>query len=227
MIITVGNRTEYLRLGEVEHIFVRNEWSSLSLQVASVLVCFLIISLNGTIVKIIMKQERKTFLDWMIVIDSGLCISTILPLAMFISNAPLTEVGCIIKTGMMFFISIINRIVSVMIVIYRAIYVLTPQLVETQTKRRIINVILFGSLSFLSVGSTLGMAIYREEYKSFKGIKRMLSTAFNLSELCKFACERNMNIFTISRIFIFQNCLVQWQRQSNGIFLSSIPSLPQ
>ena len=183
MIITVGNRTEYLKFREVELILVRNEWSSLSLQVASVLVCFLVISLNGTIVKIIMKQERKTFLDWMIVIDSHLCIVTILPLALFISNAPLTEVGCIIKTGMMFFISIINRIVSVIIVIYRAIYVLTPQLVETQTKRRIINVILFGSLSFLSVGSTLGMAIYREQYKSFKGMIKISSTASNLSQL--------------------------------------------
>ena len=181
--ITVGNRTEYLRLREKELILVRNEWSSLSMQVATVLVCLLIISLNGTIVKIIMKQERKTFLDWMIVIDSHLCIGTILSLAMFISNAPLTEFGCIIKIGIMFFISIINRIVSVMIVIYRAIYVLMPQLVDTQTKRRIINVILFGSLNFLSVGSTLGMAIYREQYKSFKGLIRISSTAFNLSEL--------------------------------------------
>ena len=170
MIITVGNRTEYLRFKEVEHVLVRNEWSSLSLQVASLLVCLLIISLNGSIVKIILKQERKTFLDWMIVIDSHLCIGTILPLVMFISNAPLNEVVCIIKIGMMFFISIINRIVSVMIVIYRAVYVLMPHLVETQTKRRILNIILFGFLSFLSVGSTLGMTIYREDYKSFKGM---------------------------------------------------------
>ena len=183
MLITVENKTEYLRFGDVERILVRNEWSSLSLQVASVLVCLLIISLNGTILKIIMRQERKTFLDWMIVIDSHLCIVTILPLAMFICNAPLTEAGCTIKIGMMFFISIINRIVSVMIVIYRAIYVLMPRLVETQTKRRIFNVILFGSLSFLSVGSTLGMAIYREDYKSFKGMIQISSNAFNLSEL--------------------------------------------
>ena len=169
--ITVGNKTEnVITFEEVEHILGRDEWNSLtSWQIAAVMASLLIISLNGTIVKIILKQERKTFLDWMIVIDSHLCIGATLPLVIFASNASLNEVICLIKIGMMFFISIINRILAVIIVIYRAIYVLRPHIVETKTKRRVVNVILFGSISFISVSSTLGMAIYREDFKMFKG----------------------------------------------------------
>ena len=167
--ITVGNRTENVIFEEVEHILLPNEWNSCTLQVAALLVSLLIISLNGTIVKIILKQERKTFLDWMIVIDSHLCIGATLLLVIFASNASLNEVVCLIKIGMMFFISIINRILAVIIVIYRAIYVLKPHLVETKTKRRVFTAILFGSISLISVCSTLGMAIYREDFKMFKG----------------------------------------------------------
>ena len=167
--ITVGNRTDNVIFEEVEHILLPNEWNSRTLQVAALLVSFLIISLNGTIVKIILKQERKTFLDWMIVIDSHLCIGATLPLVIFASNASLNEVVCLIKIGMMFFISIINRILAVIIVIYRAIYVLKPHLVETKTKRRVFTAILLGSISLISVCSTLGMAIYREDFKMFKG----------------------------------------------------------
>ena len=76
--ITVGNRTENVIFEEVEHILLPNEWNSCTLQVAALLVSLLIISLNGTIVNIILKQERKTFLDWMIVIDSHLCIGATL-----------------------------------------------------------------------------------------------------------------------------------------------------
>ena len=169
--ITVGNKTEYVLVEKVEHILEQDEWNSLTRwQVAAVSASLLIVSLNGSIVKIILKQERKTFLDWMIVIDSHLCIGATLPLVIFASNASLSEVVCLIKIGMMFFISIINRILAVIIVIYRAIYVLKPHLVENKTKRRVVNVILFGSISFISVSSTLGMAIYREDFKMFKGL---------------------------------------------------------
>ena len=169
MIIIVGNISENLTLEEFEHALLTDEWISVTLQVASLLVSLLIILLNGTIVKMILKQEKKTFLDWMVVLDSHLCIGIILPLAMLVSNSPHTEVVCVIKIGMMFFVSIANRIVSVIIVIYRAFYVLMPHLVETPKKRRLLNVTLIGVLCFLSVGSTLGMAKYREDYKSFKG----------------------------------------------------------
>ena len=169
--ITVGNKTEYVLVEKVEHILEQDEWNSLTRwQVAAVSASLLIVSLNGSIVKIILKQERKTFLDWMIVIDSHLCIGATLPLVIFASNASLSEVVCLIKIGMMFFISIINRILAVIIVIYRAIYVLLPHLVETKAKRRVVNVILCGSISFISVSSTLGMAIYREDFKMFKGL---------------------------------------------------------
>ena len=170
MIITVGKISENLILEDIEHALLTEEWISVTLQVASLFVSLLIILLNGTIVKMILKQEKKTFLDWMVVIDSHLCISIIIPLAMFVLNFPHSEFDCMIKIGLMFFVSITNRIVSVIIVIYRAFYALMPHLVETQTKRRILNVTLIGFLCFLSVGSTLGMAEYREDYKSFKGL---------------------------------------------------------
>ena len=61
---------------------------------------------------------------------------------------------------------------------------LKPHLVENKTKRRVVNVILFGSISFISVSSTLGMAIYREDFKMFKGLNVFIENgAFNKSNV--------------------------------------------
>ena len=173
--ITVGNKTENLTFEEVEH-FLGN-WRDerhtprqiLFLQVTAILVSSLIFFLNGAIMKTILKQEKKTFLDWMIVIDSCLCISSIIPLVMHVSDSPPGEVVCFIKVIMMFFMSILNRVLSVVIALYRTIYALKPSMVDTKTKREALNVILFGSLFILSVGTSLGLGMYREKYRGFAG----------------------------------------------------------
>ena len=175
--ITVGNKTENLTFGEVEH-FLGGIWRDerdtprqiLFLQITAILVSSLIFFLNGTIMKTIQMQEKKTFLDWMIVIDSCLCISSIIPLVMHVSDSPQGELVCFIKSGMMFFMSILNRVLSVMIALYRTIYALKPSFVDTKTKRKALNVILFGSLLILSVGTTLGLGMYRQKYRGFAGI---------------------------------------------------------
>ena len=174
--ISVGNKTENLSFEEVEH-FLGGIWRDerdtprqiLTLQIVVIFVSSLIFFLNGTIMKTILMQEKKTFLDWMIVIDSCFCISSIIPLVMHVSDSPQGEFVCFIKSGMMFFMSILNRVLSVMIALYRTIYALKPSIVDTKTKRKALNVILFGSLFILSVGTTLGLGMYRQKYRGFAG----------------------------------------------------------
>ena len=175
--ITVENTTDNLTFEEIEH-FLGGIWrderdtlgQTVTLQFAAIFVSSLIFFLNGAIMKIILMQERHTFLDWMIVIDSCLSISSIIPLVMHVSDGSHDEVICFIKTGMMFFMSILNRVLSVMIALYRAIFVLKPSFVDTKTKRKALNITFFVSLFCLSIGTTLGLAMYREEYMSFKGL---------------------------------------------------------
>ena len=164
------NKTETIIFDEIERYLEKNEWDSLSLQLAAFFVSLLVIFLNGSMVKFILNQKRKTFLDWIIVIDLCLCLGYIIVLAMLVSNTCLNEVVCVIKIGLSFFISIFNRILTVLVVVHRTIYVLKPHIVNTLTKRKFFENTLLGSSIFLSLGSTIGMVIFREKYISFKGI---------------------------------------------------------
>ena len=164
------NKTETIEFEEIERYLDNDEWDSLPLQLAAFIVSLLVILLNGSMVKFILKQKRKTFLDWVIVIDLCLCLGYIIVLAMLASNACYNEVVCLIKIGLSFFISILNRILTILVVIYRTVYVLKPHIVNTLTRRKIFDNILLGSSICLSVGSTIGMIIFREKYISFKGM---------------------------------------------------------
>ena len=168
--IFLENKTETIIFEEIERYLEKNEWDSLSLQLAAFFVSLLVIFLNGSMVKFILKQKRKTFLDWIIMIDLCLCLGYIIVLAMLASNACYNEVVCLIKIGLGFFISILNRMLTVLVVVYRTIYVLKPHIVNTLTKRNNFGNILLGSSICLSVGATIGMVIFREKYISFKGI---------------------------------------------------------
>ena len=167
--ITVGNKTETLKFKVIEHYLGRSDWDSATLQVAACFVSVLVFSLNGSIVKFILLQKRKTFLDWIIVIDLCLCLWYIPVLALLVSDASNNEIICLIKIGISFFISILNRVLTILVVIYRTIFILTPHLVDTLTKRKYVSTFLLGFSICICIGLTVGMGIYREKYLSFKG----------------------------------------------------------
>ena len=168
--IFLENINKTLRFEKIERYLDNDEWDSLPLQLTAFFVSLLVILLNGSMVKFILKQKRKTFLDWVIVIDLCLCLGYIIVLAMLASNACYNEVVCLIKIGLGFFISVLNRILTVLVVVYRTVYVLKPHIVNTLTKRKFFDNTLLGFSIFLSVGSTIGMVIFREKYISFKGM---------------------------------------------------------
>ena len=165
----LGNKTNTIRLEDIEHYLTYNEWDSMTLQIATYFVILFMTLFNGSILKFMLEQKKKTFLDWIIVIDLSLCLGYLIALAMFVSNACHNELVCLFKIGISFFISILNRVLSVLVVIYRTFYVLKPHFVDTLTKRRTFCTFLLASSMILSVGSTVGMVIYRENYISFKG----------------------------------------------------------
>ena len=164
---TVGNKT--IKCEVIEHYLGKSDWDSATLQVAACFVSLLVFSLNGSIVKFILLQKRKTFLDWIIVIDVWVCLWYIPVLALLVSDASNNEIICLIQIGISFFISILNRLLTILVVIYRTIYILKPHLVDTLIKRKYVSTFLLGFSICLCIGLTVGMGIYREKYLSFKG----------------------------------------------------------
>ena len=107
---TVGNKT--IKCEVIEHYLGKSDWDSATLQVAACFVSLLVFSLNGSIVKFILLQKRKTFLDWIIVIDVWVCLWYIPVLALLVSDASNNEIICLIQIGISFFISTLNRVLS-------------------------------------------------------------------------------------------------------------------
>ena len=171
MIAFGNNKTDTLKFEKIEHYLSGSEWDSVTLQVAAYFVSLLVFSLNGSLVKFILLQKRKTFLDWIIVTDLCLCLwyIPVLVLALLVSDGCDYMVVCLIKVGISFFISILNRVLTILVVIYRTIYILKPYLVDTLPKRKFVSTILLAFSICLCMGLTVGMVIYREKYLSFKG----------------------------------------------------------
>ena len=90
----------------------------------------LILTTNGSLIFFIMKQLTRTFLDWMVVFDSVLCI---------INAQTIATIGfkfhsfCYLNIFVAYFVNIANRLLSLGIVIYRCVLVLVSRL-ELQTK---------------------------------------------------------------------------------------------
>ena len=70
----------------IEHIFLDGvSFDNTIFLVASGLSCLTILTANGYLLHFIIKQPTKTFLDWMMVFDSILCIRKVFKNALEIS----------------------------------------------------------------------------------------------------------------------------------------------
>ena len=90
-------------------------------QVLQWLSILLIVSSNGCLVYFILRQQSKTFLDWMVIIDSSLGFNqcfTVLVVGSRIRSL------CLFSPFNAYFVGILNRLLNVGIVIYRCVFVL-------------------------------------------------------------------------------------------------------
>ena len=120
----------------------------------------MILVTNGYLLKFIMSQPTKTFLDWLVVLDTSLCISNIVTVTMIGQRI---NIFCHFISDFSFFINICNRLLTAGIVIYRYVFVIKNNLVRTTGQRRTLETLIFGSILLMSsILTALG-----EYYKDF------------------------------------------------------------
>ena len=80
----------------------------------------LIVTSNSSLIYFILRQQSKTFLDWMVIIDSSLGFNqcfTVLVVGSRIQSL------CYFSPFNGYFVGILNRLLNVGIVIYRFVFV--------------------------------------------------------------------------------------------------------
>ena len=111
-----------------------------------------------------MKQTSRTFLDWMIIFDSALCllnVQSILTIGFRLKNI------CFISIFSAFALNLLNRLLTVAIVAYRYVFVLMSMRVQTQAQRSFFSSALVLFILVLSLVTTLGAVYYRDYFRQF------------------------------------------------------------
>ena len=129
--------------------------------------CILIIFSNGYLINII-KNQMKSTLDWLILMDSILCILSCIPIIRLGIFGPLSIPFCFIIIFFFYFISVSNRVVTMGISIYRYVLVVHHMRMREKINRQIFNNILFSAIIFPSLVITAFSIYYRDNYVNYK-----------------------------------------------------------
>ena len=158
---SVTNLMKNLIIDQIEHVVHHDDKNLLNTQIFRVcqLICMLLIlTTNGYLLKFIMKQPTKTFLDWLMIFDTILCISNIITI-IWIGQ----RIFCYFIVNFAFFININNRLLTAGIVVYRYIFVMKSHLVQTTFQRRFLETSIIASILVPSSLLT-GLAVYYKDY---------------------------------------------------------------
>ena len=132
----------------------------------------------------------KTFLDWLVMLDCSLCICNIASLAGILMQQG-TGTFCSFLAPFCFFTALLNRLLSMAVVVYRKIliiyihimcdkfywlylyryvFVLKPSYVQTTFQRQAVSSLILGSIILISIILTGFSSFYKDDYFSFLGI---------------------------------------------------------
>ena len=156
----------------IEHIFLDGvSFDNTIFLVASGLSCLTILTANGYLLHFIIKQPTKTFLDWMMVFDSILCICNVVTIA-YIVDEEYFEIGknlnlCYFLPYFTYCINLLNRLLTIGIVVYRYVFVIKHRIVWTQNQRRTLGTKIFGAIIVFSLLMTSWATFYKDESQNF------------------------------------------------------------
>ena len=155
------NLIERLIIDQIEHVVHYDDKNLVNTQIfraCQLVSVMLILTTNGYLLQFIMKQPTKTFLDWMMILDTSLCISNIVNVIMIGQRF-----FCYFIINFAFFINISNRLLTAGIVVYRYVFVLKSHLVQTTVQRRALEIFI---IALILVPSSLltGFAVYYKDY---------------------------------------------------------------
>ena len=162
--------SENINFTNIEHVF-SNSRNDPTILLVSFVGCILILSTNSYLTKFILNQSSKTFLDWMMVFDSFLCICNIITIA-YIIDEEYFKIGknlnlCYFLPYFTYFINLCNRLLTIGIVLYRYIFVIKCHLVRTPDQRKTLGSKIFGSIIIVSLLMTAWATYYRAKSQNF------------------------------------------------------------
>ena len=167
----IDNFSESLTLEDIDHILVPFDKivtdSKLTFMVLSAL---LILLTNAVLIRLILKKVSRTFLDNLMILDSGFCICNIYSISVMSNLIKLCE----FSVPFIFTLSTFNRNVSFVIPLYRYIYVVRHYLLDSLRKRKTFEMMLISGIVANTVGSALGIFHYRELYLPYKSKMRII-----------------------------------------------------
>ena len=128
------NLSDSVILEDIEHIMVPSDkilsqWK-LNVMLSAAL---LILLTNVSLIRLIMQKMSRTFLDNLMVLDSVSCICNMYSFFVMSNVIKL----CNFSVPFIFTLNLFNRIVSFVTPLYRYVYVVQHELVDSVTKRRI------------------------------------------------------------------------------------------
>ena len=170
--LTILNKTEIIILDTLEHEFLSSGDDSMLLlmRLAQFITCGLILGTNLPLILFIVKQEFKTFLDWLIIFDCILCLFNLRSVILLLNYSNFNAVFCICHVFFSFFTNLCNRLLSLGIVIYRFTLVLGSSFVFSSHKKKVLENIVLLAILLSSLNLTGWAIYYREDYRYFLSI---------------------------------------------------------
>ena len=133
---------------------------------------------NGYLIAFILKQAKaKTGLDWLIIIDSALCIcSTFGILRSVIYNTE--KIGnihlCSLFIFLYYFINVSNMINTICITLYRYVFVVKYDVLQERAQRKVFEQTLISSIFLIPAVFTGYAFYYKNSYFYYLGIVKKL-----------------------------------------------------
>ena len=120
--------------------------------------------------RLFMQQLSMTFLDRLVVLDCGLCLSNIIVLIHFYDISGVVDLGpCIFYVFMLFQVNLINKLLTLGIVIYRFALVRCSAVVRTPHQKKSLENCILMFIFLTSFNLTSWAFYYRMEYRQYLG----------------------------------------------------------
>ena len=129
-----------------------------------VLAALLILLTNAILIRLILRNVSRTFLDNLMILDSGFCICNIYSISVMSNLIKLCE----FSVPFIFTLSTFNRNVAFVIPLYRYVYVVRHHLLDSLFKRKTFEMILICGIAANTAGGAFGIFNYRELYLPYK-----------------------------------------------------------
>ena len=142
----------------------------LLMRLARIITCGLILGANVPIIIFIINQGSKTFLDWLIVFDSFLCLSNLRNVILLVNTLQNYHDSidiCTCHVFLSFFSSLCNRLLSLGIGIYRFILVVGSSFGFSIKQRKVLENFILLAMLLISLNLTGWAIYYREDYRYY------------------------------------------------------------